>query len=38
MNGFHLLAIEVMLGVIVWVFYPYWVEHAEEEEGRDGSA
>ena len=30
MNGFHLLAIEVMLGITVWIFYPYWVERKEE--------
>jgi hypothetical protein len=30
MNGFHLLAIEVMLGITVWVFYPYWVQREED--------
>ena len=38
MNGFHLLAWLLMLGITVWVFWPYWVEREEEEEGRDGSA
>ena len=32
MNGFHLLAIEVMLGIAVWVFYPYWVEGERRDD------
>ena len=31
MTGLHLLAIEVMLGITVWVFWPYWVQHREDE-------
>ena len=31
MNGFHLLAWLVMLGITVYVFYPYWVEKGEDD-------
>jgi len=30
MTGFHLLAWLVMLGITVWVFWPYWVEGEED--------
>lgn len=30
MNGFHLLAIEVLLGVTVWVFWPFWIQKEED--------
>ena len=37
MTGVHLLIILVLMGINAYVFWPDWVEHAEEEEGQDGS-